>query len=58
MNKQELLKNIEQWAKAMEHQKIIDAINALPENERDYALSPVFLQESTTWYSVLLTQKH
>ena len=45
MNKQELLKNIEQWAKAMEHQKIIDAINALPENERDYTLTCILARE-------------
>ena len=45
MNKQELLNNIEQWKKGMEHQKIIDAINALPEEERDYMLTCTLARE-------------
>ncbi len=45
MNRQELLKNIEQWRKGMEHQKIIDAITALPEGERDYVLTCILARE-------------
>ena len=34
-----LLKQIETWHEAEEHQKIVDAIAALPEEERDYELT-------------------
>ena len=36
MNKQELLNQIKEWGKAQQHQKIANAIEALPESERDY----------------------
>lgn len=45
MNKQELLTQINQWKKEMAHQKIIDAINAVPEGERDYQLTCILARE-------------
>lgn len=38
MSKDELLIKINEWHEADEHQKIIDAIEALPQEERDYEL--------------------
>jgi len=45
MNKQELLNQIGQWRKEMAHQKIIDAINAVPQEERDYLLTCILARE-------------
>lgn len=45
MKKEELLAQIDQWRKNMEHQKIIDAITALPETERDYVLTCTLARE-------------
>ena len=38
MNKEELLQQINEWNEHDEHQKIIDAIEALPQEERGYEL--------------------
>lgn len=45
MNKKELLAQIGQWKKNLEHQKIIDAVSALPENQRDYELTCILARE-------------
>ncbi len=45
MNKQELLNQIGQWRKEMAHQKVIDAINALPLEERDYLFTCILARE-------------
>ncbi len=49
MNKKELLAQIQVWGKNMEHQKIIDAILALPLSERDYIFTCILARE----YNVL-----
>lgn len=45
MNRQELLDQIREWRKGLEHQKIIDAIEALPEGERDYLFTCLLARE-------------
>ena len=45
MNKQELLNQIKEWGKAQQHQKIADAIEALPESERDYLFTCILARE-------------
>ena len=45
MNKQEVLVQIGQWKKNMEHQKIIDAITSLPKEEMDYSLTCTLARE-------------
>ncbi len=45
MNKKELLAQIQTWAQQMEHQKIIDAILAMPESERDYVFTCLLARE-------------
>ncbi len=49
MNKKELLAQIQVWGKQMEHQKIVDAILALPAGERDYLFTCILARE----YNVL-----
>ncbi len=45
MNKQELLNQIKEWTKMQQHQKIVDAIEALPEKDRDYPFTCILARE-------------
>lgn len=45
MNKQELLQQIKEWRKNLDHQSIISAIEALPLEERDYLFTCILVKE-------------